>query len=378
VSPHALGYLPFENVLKPNVGCIGRCYLAYPGVHKARWLLPAEPSLRRVGLNLLGSGGLKRFLGRSLVATGCFRGECIWLDIVPLEIKLARVLREQDLRLAFYLGTPGAYRKLTAQVITTQKHVPAYAKIAEDALARASLEREYETLTRLSSIDALSERVPRALGWFNWANARVLLVTPGPGQAGPRRLMTSHAEFLHTLHQAFVEARQFETSAMWYRMVDTVQCLDSQMSGEWSRRFQRAFDKLRDTLGTVTLPLSLAHRDFAPWNTRLASNGLFVFDWEVAADGMTPLYDVLHFHAIQAALSGRPYRAKLAYIRRIGGADWPGTEDYFEALSLAYLTDMSLHYTEARLRLPEAGEEAVQSWFGREIDSHLVRNHELA
>src|ERR1700736_2065708 len=139
VSPHALGYLPFENVLKPSVGCIGRCYLAYPGVHKARWLLPAEPSLRRVGLNLLGSGGLERFLGRSLVATGCFRGECIWLDIVPLEIKLARVLREQDLRLAFYLGTPGAYRKLTAQVITTQKHVPAYAKIAEDALARASL-----------------------------------------------------------------------------------------------------------------------------------------------------------------------------------------------------------------------------------------------
>ena len=50
-------------------------------------------------------------------------------------------------------------------------------------------------------------------------------------------------------------------------------------------------------------PSVLAHRDFTPWNIRASDAGLYVFDWEYAADGRNPLFDVFHFHTICRALS---------------------------------------------------------------------------
>ena len=66
-----------------------------------------------------------------------------------------------------------------------------------------------------------------------------------------------------------------------------------------------ALERLHDELGPVSMPLSLAHGDFAPWNTRLGPRSLFVFDWERASERMSPLYECSNFQALQAALQGR-------------------------------------------------------------------------
>ena len=70
-----------------------------------------------------------------------------------------------------------------------------------------------------------------------------------------------------------------------------------------------ALERLHDGLGRVSMPLSLAHGDFAPWNTRLGSLSLFVLDWERASEGMSPLYDAFNFQALQA------YRAEHSHHR---------------------------------------------------------------
>jgi aminoglycoside phosphotransferase (APT) family kinase protein len=54
-----------------------------------------------------------------------------------------------------------------------------------------------------------------------------------------------------------------------------------------------ALERLHDELEPVSMPLSLAHGDFTPWNTRLGPRTLFVLDWERASEAMSPLYDAL-------------------------------------------------------------------------------------
>lgn len=346
-----------------------------PSRHRSGWLLPTELPLRRAGLRSFGLRGVKEFFGRTLLAATLMLGEPLWLDIGPLEQQLASALGEPDVRLAFCIGTSGACRKLTVQVMIDGEQVPAYAKIAADPLAQASLEREHQNLLRLSTIDGLRDRVPRVLGWFSWQDAQVLVVTAGAGRVGPSRLTETHGEFLRRLHEAFAGEQPFEASAMWARLVATVRQLAPRMPREWAPRCQKALRQLEAGLGPVVLPLSIAHRDFAPWNTRVGPSGLFVFDWEAAADGMTPLYDVFHFQAIQAAQAGRPFHPSHHGHHELAAAFWPQWNGHLGLLYLAYLLDMGLFYTEARLQVPGVDAERVWRWFGDHIDAYAESRH---
>jgi hypothetical protein len=308
-------------------------------------------------------------MARALIATKLLRGERVWLDTAPLERTLAEALGTPDVCLAFCIGTSGAHRKLTIQVRTPRDEVLAYAKVAAHAPARDSLRHEHENLLRLSMVCGLCGTVPRVLGWFPWRGAEVLLVSAGSGRVGWGRLTPQHAAFLRRVHEAFVREERFDSSAMWARMVMAVNRLAPRLSDEWSHRWQRALAALDAGLGSIVLPLSLAHRDFAPWNTRLGPRGLFVFDWETAADGTTPLYDVFHFQAIQAARVGRPFHPPRHHGQDILvglGRLWL---DHLPHLYLAYLLDISLLYGEARLLAPQSTQGREWHWFGRSLDA---------
>ncbi len=369
--------LPFSSILGANFEGRGRPYALLPSRHRSAWLLPVESALRRTGLRAFGHRGLKGFVGRTLLAATLLRGERLWLDVGPLERRLASVLGESDVHLAFCVGTSGPYRKLTAQVMTHREQVPAYAKIAAHRLAQASLECEHRNLLRLSTIDGLRDRVPGVLGWFGWQGARVLVVTAGAGPVGPGRLTGGHGEFLLRLHEAFAEEQPFEAGAMWARLVATVRRLAPRMPRDWSLRCEMALRQLTG-LGPVVLPLSVAHRDFAPWNTRLMPHGLFVFDWETAAGGMTPLYDVFHFQAIQAAHAGRPFHPARGRHQELSGAFWTKWTPHLALLYLAYVLDMGLFYMETQLHAPDRGDERVCRWFGDQIDAYAGCGHAVA
>ncbi len=361
--------LPFSSILRPNLDGTGRPYLLRPSRHRSGWLLPADPALRRPSMSAFGQSGVRGLLGRSLPAAW-LGGRRLWCDVGPLERELAGALGEPDVRLAFCIGTSGAYRKLTAEVITSGGRVPAYAKIAVHAPAQASLEREQATLLRLSTAGALRGRVPGVLAWFRWDGAQVLVTTAGTGRMGPSRFGEQHAEFLRRLHDAFVEKRPFLASAMWARMAAAVRRLTPRMSVEWALRCRNALNLLAERLGPGILPLSIAHRDFTPWNTRVGPQGLYVFDWEAAVEGTTPLYDVFHFQAMQAALAGRPYHPSRGRPHDLIAALWPEWQAHLAPLYLAYLVDMGLFYTEARLEAPGSGDDREQRWLAHHIDMY--------
>ena len=105
---------------------------------------------------------------------------------------------------------------------------------------------------------------------------------------------------------------------------------------------------------------------------------MFVFDWERAQEGTTPLYDAFHFWAIQAALFGRRTRPPdRRLLRDLLGRQWPGAQEHLRWLYLAYLVDMSLDYSEARVIAPAVGEQRVWRWYVEQVRGFLEEGSTL-
>jgi hypothetical protein len=355
----------------------GRAYTAYPNLRKVRWLFPADaPVIRRAGTRGLSSpGSVRGKVLKRLMEVGAVRGEPARLEseaLARLETEMARILGETDVRLAFYVGVSGAYRKVMAQVMTPYGETLAYAKIGILPLAQAAVEEEGNVLVRLSESAALGGAVPEVLGQFAWQGGKVLLITGGPSRPGPRHLSSMHARFCENAFLSFAKGCVFSEGPMWARMTETLHRLTPELPDPLPAYYDQALRQLEQALGSVPLPLSLAHRDFAPWNTRSGPTGLFVFDWERAREGMIPLYDIFHFWAIQAALFGwRRHLPDRRFLHDLLGRLWPEAHQYLRWLYLAYLVDMSLDYSEARVVAPAVGEERVCRWFLEQIRDFL-------
>jgi hypothetical protein len=355
----------------------GRIYTAYPNLAKVRWLLPAkEPALRRAAIGgLYQPNSLRGRALRTIIGAGAVLGERVWLEedaLARLESKLAPILGVEAVRLAFYLGVPAPHRKVTAQVLTPEGKTLAYAKIATSELAQAALETERRALLRLSESAGLRGTVPEVLGSLPWHGGTILLITMGPPTPGPRELSSVHLRFCTQLFRSFEVRETFAESQMWTRMSEVWLHLRHSSPETMPANLGPALERLHEELGPVSMPLSLAHGDFAPWNTRLGARSLFVLDWERASEGMSPLYDAFNFQALQAALQGR--RRGIGDQRFLLGlleALWPEGRKRLPDLYLAYLAHVSLLYSEAQNLEPGVGEKKVWGWFARQIENAL-------
>lgn len=363
--------------LPPGLRGGGARYRAYPGLARARWLFPANrPDVRRAGINGLfrpssPKGRVLQALIRSVGLPG--RNVSLRRDaVVRLETELAGALGEPEVCVAFYLGVPGAYRKITAQVMTPGGVTLAFAKVSTSPATRQLIERERRVLHRLAESQGLRGRVPEVLHTFDWEESRVLLITGGPDRTGPGRLTEAHLQLHRDVFLPFARRGTFAESGMMSRVSGTLHRIGPRLPEHLSARLNHALGRLRKELGPVRMPLSLCHRDFAPWNTRVGPGGLFVFDWDGAQKDTIPLYDLFHFQAIQAALFGRNEALPdLPLVRRVLDGLWPEGRGHLSLLYLAYLLDMGLYYGEARVNAPEVGEDRVWNWFCGQVGAFL-------
>jgi hypothetical protein len=274
--------------------------------------------------------------------------------------------------LAFYLGVPAPHRKVTAQVLTPEGKTLAYAKIATSPLAQAALKTERRALLRLSESAGLQGAVPKVLGSLDWHGGTILLITMGPPRPGPRGLSSVHLRFCTQVFQSFRVQETFVESPMWSGMSEIWLRLHHSSPETLPANVGPALERLHEELGPVSMPLSLAHGDFAPWNTRLGPRSLFVLDWERASEGMSPLYDAFNFQALQAALLGRRRGLRdRRFLLRLLDALWPEGHKHLPILYLAYLAHVTLLYSEAQSLAPGVGEKGVWRWFAQQIESAL-------
>ena len=177
-----------------------------------------------------------------------------------------------------------------------------------------------------------------------------------------------HLRFCTQVFQSFRVRETFEQSPMWSRMSEIWLHLRHGSPEALPAKLGLALERLHDELGPVSMPLSLAHGDFAPWNTRLGPHSLFVFDWERASEGMSPLYDAFNFQALQAALQGRRWGVRnRRFLLTLLDNLWPEGREHLPLLYLAYLAHVTLLYSEAQSLAPGVGERKVWGWFARQI-----------
>jgi hypothetical protein len=322
-----------------------RRYRVRPSFANIRWLFPEGAAGQRAldeYVPQTASGTLLKLWTR---ATLWSDGDTLLLATRQepvLERELSLRL-QQPLRMAFSLGTPGAYNKTTATVLNQAENVLGFAKLAALPAAAVATLHEENILRSLAAYPELRAQVPEVLASFTLGGAQVLMTSAGPNCRAASQFNSSHESFLRKLAQRTTHPVRFSASTMWHNLRTTLAKVWQHMTSAWRTRVQQALAELQKHLGSVVLPMRLAHRDFVPWNTRqLSEPDLYVFDWEFAREQYTPLYDFFHFRFMtQVCLRKRPLTP--ADIQAMLKSAGPSVK-YSGLWFLAYLTDLSLFY----------------------------------
>ncbi|MBC8231740.1 phosphotransferase [bacterium] len=297
------------------------CYALVPSHHAPRWLIPLDnrrvtsASLRLYNpsslkgkvfkhiLSNLAYLGIQRFWGRDrlLVASK------VDAQDASLATFLQYLLNVRDISLAFSTGTLGYYRKTTAQVMSKDGRVLAYAKIASTPQAQRLLAQEAKVLRSLAELRLSTGNVPRLLysGQFHGSE---LLVQSAPSERtrkGKKQLDRRHIEFLAEIFNQTCTRKSFSESEYWILVRRSVESLRARISDEWRRRLQNGLKICESALARKVIPLGLCHRDFVPWNTYLERWRLYVFDWEYAVEQGIPFWDIFHYFSFPAMLVAR-------------------------------------------------------------------------
>jgi hypothetical protein len=365
----------FANMFVANDATVqNESYRAYPNLKSARWILPTNPIHRRGGIAAYRPAGLYGRSLKALIRLGLLRGEPAPLASKSLDRVrrfIARTIEVPDVALSLLVGTPGAYQKHTLRIMRSDGSALAYAKLADNDLSKRKVVNEHAILTRLSSVPNLEGMIPKVLFFGELEDCLVIVTTPGSDTRGPHAFSALHWNFLKTLHAAFGARKSLFTTKIWASINDTLKWLSGRASATWLSRIDLAVRYLRSELQDENISLSLAHRDFTPWNTCSLADGIFVFDWEDAIFEAPPLHDVFHFHAIQDALARRKFRRNFASLMDIE-SKIRGTPEVSsvkpESLFLFYLVDVASYYMRATLESPHIGNTLVLDWAERELD----------
>ena len=337
--------MPAVAALFVRAASSGRRYLRYRNAHGGEWLFPIERRYRSAATELYRPFKLGGRARRALMRTG-MGGRGVVLDagtLSDLERAVADALGRQAVRLAFYTNGADGGRKTSMIAADLAGRPLAFGKSADGPEVERGLEREHSNLVRLNGASSMVRSCPQPFGWIVHQGRPILLTSLGPSRAGPATFGPLHASFLGALREAFGATDRFGQSALWRNAVAQMQRAELGEGGAWGNRFQNAASILEHRLVDVPMTLTLAHRDFAPWNTRVSPHGLFVFDWEFGSQGYPWSHDAFHFEFMTALLLGGSVSQESvrSWIDRVRA--WEPDADA-SLLFLAYLFDLGLQY----------------------------------
>ncbi|MBI3897917.1 MAG: aminoglycoside phosphotransferase family protein [Gammaproteobacteria bacterium] len=265
-------------------------------------------------------------------------------------------------QLAFLIGTPGPYQKAAMLIMSDGGTPLALVKIALKESADDMVARETRWLCELGQQERLRGKTPRLLAHGSVRSGRgYLAASVAPGCAVASGFTSAHAAFLTELSRVRVMTGRFADSPACRYLLDSLAQLRSILSESMASLLADSLSDCSQRLAHWHGPFVLAHGDFAPWNVRLHDAGIFVFDWEYAAEGALPLRDVCHFFLAPLAVTGRGIsltqlktaldRAQALALHAYPEFHWP--RPIVAAHCLGYLLHTVLFYGESRGRVLE-------------------------
>ena len=324
-------------------------------VRAGAWVLvPREGARARDGLAIYNPQSLGGILKKALANRGVWAGKRIYLRDQMLR-EIEAVLEEQigiaPLHCAFYFRSPGLFSKTIALALDRYGCAVAYVKFGVTAEGEMALARETDALDKLAAVPELASCVPRVIGRGRWLEYPMLVVSVGApsrrcGSFGP-----AQETFLHDLRKATAKRKAFRDSVMWKAMSTRFAAGRAALGTLACERYVWALENIENRLGSQPLTMSLAHRDFVPWNMHYDHNGaLFVYDWELAQDECTPGWDFFHYHLASQPLrpSDRIEEIAEALLREAERAGIAPARDCL----LGYLADVGLFLRDRLWRSP--------------------------
>jgi hypothetical protein len=198
--------------------------------------------------------------------------------------------------MAIFTGTVGENRKAVA-VLEESSGQRWFLKLPLTAAATGLVKHEVAILAELSKLGLKKMQVP---------NARPLAAGLLVSDVKPLRaryeidLQTLHYEAVIELSERTLEQVRLEHLPCWAAINVSLEALQYQpdTNGLPPSKIQRIVANLLALRSAIqpetTVPTSLAHGDFTPWNLYLGPGRLHVYDWELS-ERLPLLNDVFHF-----------------------------------------------------------------------------------
>lgn len=261
---------------------------AFPRESLTQGLAVYQPSGIRGHVLRMGLAASPRFILPMIL------DECTLDDLIGSEV--ATYLRwrfgEPKCFFSVFMGTPSPHQKATVQVYTHDRIV-AYCKVAASPAIGGLFKEESDLLDYMHECGLAC--IPRSLGVEQVADSYVFVqdTLKKFGARVPHRLGKAHFEFADLLAIRTEVAMSYEETD-FFRILTRGEAESSALPAELREVYECA---LRSTAEGFSGRASfcVAHRDFAPWNTCLGPEGLFVFDFEYAARSYPARIDLHNF-----------------------------------------------------------------------------------
>jgi hypothetical protein len=275
-------------------------FAVLPGMEKARWFVPlASPALSAAGLAVHTPARTSSLLKHMALRLATRTRLPVWYrDTVcvahrqtpPLQSLLARLLPGVDVHLALTSGAPepAKNRKTSVAVLDNQGQLRAFLKVAGSPLSRRLLQHEAAVLEAIGNDTTKARRAPRLLFAGEVEGRYITVQTPLHGKPVLAALTGAHQEFLQSLHT--VQRKLASETAI-------VAGLPARLASLAQPRPELAtmLDQALPALERLTVPSTIMHGDFVPWNLRRQGSEISAFDWEYAELDALPLMDETHF-----------------------------------------------------------------------------------
>jgi hypothetical protein len=363
-TDQALGEAGFAHVSR---------FAVLPSIEKARWFVPLEsPTLSAAGLAVHTPARKSSLLKHMALRLATRMRLPIWYrDTVcvaqrrtpPLQAMLARLFPGVKLHLALTSGAPepAKNRKTSVAVLDGQGKLRAFLKVAGSPLSRRLLEHEASVLQAIGSDTSKARRAPRLLFAGDVEGRYITVQTPLHGKPVLADLNDAHLAFLRSLHTD--ENKFASETALVGGLLPRVESLEPPRP-ELAAMLEHAMPVLE----ALTVPSTIVHGDFVPWNLRGQGGEISAFDWEYAQIDGLPLMDQTHFiiqHRYELR-SGTPQEAYRDLCSFAASGPMGFSTEQVQGIQLVYLID---HL--ARLFGEKYDEnEHMVSWYRRLLDCY--------
>ncbi len=272
-----------------------RRFAVLPSLENARWFVPLEsPAISTAAFSLYSPAKFSARLKVRAAKLIAYTRIPIWYrdqilvaqtEAPPLQRQGELLFPNHKIHLALSAGAPepARNRKTSAAILSQRGEVLGFAKIAGSPLSERLVHREAALLAELEKL--LSPIAPRMVFAGEVDGSFVLIQEVLPGEVTSARFTDLHRELLETMQHG--RRQHASDCAMIVRLREQLRALP-ELCGR--------LEALLPILSETSVPSTIVHGDFAPWNLREHDGALRAFDWEYGELDGLPLLDELHFH----------------------------------------------------------------------------------